>query len=114
MQVTEVDERDSCWEVEEPRFRVYVFEGQSNATSCYDISGAEVLEVVRWAQDRCGDDERYAVAVVHDQPAFDGSVDRGLVWLLGLDANTSASDPRTVERLAAMDGRRGRRVVVDQ
>lgn len=44
MHVVEVDERDSCWELEDARLRVYLFKGASLATQCYDITGAEVLD----------------------------------------------------------------------
>lgn len=113
MEVVEVDERDSSWEIDEARFRVYVFRGINNATSCYDLTRAEVLDAVRWAQGRCGEDERYAVALVHDEPSHDGSTRRGLIWLLGVDANIGHPGPEDRERLAAMEARRGRIVVMD-
>ena len=113
MQVEEVDERDSTWEIDEARFRVYVFRGCKNATSCYDITAAEVLDAVRWAQTRCGEDERYALALVHDASGHDGTVVRGLTWLLGVDANIGHPDRSAQERLAGMEARRGRIVVLE-
>lgn len=109
-----MDERDSSWEADDPRFRVYVFSDEGSATSCYDITGGEVLDAVRWAQERCGEDERYAVALVHDERQPDGSLARGLVWLLGIDANAGGGDPAAQERLGAMDARRGRKVVLEE
>ena len=113
MDVEPVDERDSSWEVDTPRFRVYVFDSR-NATSCYDITGAEVLDVVRWAQERCNDDERYAVALVHDDRRSENTRERGLIWLLGYDANTSDHDAVTEARLKAMHARAGQTIVLDE
>lgn len=70
--VVGVDERDSSWEDNDPRFRVYLLEGgdepgRSWTTDTYDITGADVLEVVDWARDHAGDGV-FAVALVRGNP----------------------------------------------
>lgn len=112
-----VDERDSTWEDDEPRFRVYIFydrppshgvsaTGQYRATATYDLVGFDVLEVLRWAQERAGDDALYAVALVSDRRG-EG---RGLVWLAGMDYQ-EAEDPSTSDTRRRMLRRRGRQLV---
>jgi hypothetical protein len=107
-----VDERTSCWEDPNPRFRVYLFDGPgatSYATSTFDVVGADVLEVIRWAQTQAGDERLYALALVGT--AADG--DEGLVWLVGMDANDTAETPADEAHKAAMRRRRGRLIVTD-
>ena len=105
MQVTRVDERDSGWEVPHPRFRVYLHgSGETSTggwTDTYDITGADVLQVIDWAQRQAGDRLTYAVALVRDEadverrsPGHGG----GLVWLVGLDGNDTA-EPDSPEHL---------------
>lgn len=55
MKVTQVDERTSNWEDSHPVFRVYLHqgfddEGPASWTDTYDVTGADVLQVVDWAQ----------------------------------------------------------------
>ena len=113
MQVRAVDERDVTWEVDDVTFRVFVFAGPANETSCYDITGAQMLDVLGWAQRRCRSGERYAVALVHDEARHHGSTERGLVWLLGVEPHRSTSSGSTSDRLRAMWDRVGRTVVVE-
>jgi hypothetical protein len=51
-QLTGVDERDSGWEDDHPRFRVYLHgSGETSTwgwTDTYDITGADVLQVIDW------------------------------------------------------------------
>lgn len=99
MQVTRVDERDSGWEDDRPRFRVYLHgSGETSTggwTDTYDVTGADVLQVIDWAQRQAGDRLTYAVALVRDDPdegrrnPGDG---RGLVWLVGMDGNDCTDD----------------------
>ena len=49
MQVVPVDPRDQIAEVDEPRYRVYFW--QNARFDQYEISGADVVEVLTWAQD---------------------------------------------------------------
>jgi hypothetical protein len=119
MEVQRVDERDSSWEDDAPRFRVYLFDrgrcgGDYAVTDTWDITGADVLEAIRWAQDRAGRDGLYAVAVVREELKFreDEHPSRGLVWLVGMDWFDDVAEDvdgqRTKDRMIA---RRGQAVV---
>ena len=87
-----MDERDSSWEDHSPRFRVYLFRGgdrpgSSWATDTYDVTGADALEVIDWARERAGEG-LFAVALVRDDlNRMSEAARRGLVWLVGHDAN---------------------------
>ncbi|MCW2765395.1 MAG: hypothetical protein JWO11_1354 [Nocardioides sp.] len=113
IEIEQVDERDSAWEVglterdvALPRYRVYLHSSPADETHggtwAYDIVGAEVLQVIDWAQRQAGDRLTYAVALVLDD-AKDG---RGLVWLVGMDGNTATSDREEVAVLHRMLSRR--------
>ena len=113
IQIVPVDERDSSWEDGAPRFRVYLHAGgptkTGDATATYDVTGADVLQVIDWAQRRvAGTDGSYAVALVRD----DVERGRGLVWLVGIDGNTNPWDAREEEQLARMLARRAQPVRV--
>src|SRR3546814_8029806 len=56
---------------------------RSSGTDTWDLSGVDVLDAIRWAQDQAGDEGLYALALVRDEPESDPS--RGLVWLVGMD-----------------------------
>jgi len=108
--VEPVDERTSGWEDHRPRFRVYLFEGGGPGfrTSTYDVTGAEVLEVVSWAEEQAGDDGLYAVALV----GRNHRGEPGLTWLVGMDANDAPGRDLRQEMIrTAMLARRGRRSV---
>jgi len=109
--VEPVDERTSGWEDHRPRFRVFLFEGgegkASFATSTYDVTGAEALEVIAWAEEQAGAEGLYAVALVSRNPRGE----LGLTWLQGMDANDGPGDLRHEVLRAAMLARRGRRNV---
>jgi hypothetical protein len=87
-----VDERDSAWENHHAHFRVYLFDtsrpGNPWATATYDVTDADLLDVVRWAEEQAGKRKLYAVALVSDDR--DGR--RGLTWLTGMDANDAPWD----------------------
>jgi hypothetical protein len=90
-----VDERDSSWEDSDPRFRVYLFEKAQGfyATRTYDITGADVLEAIAWAQQKLrGEEGSIAVALVGSHHF--GKPGRGLVWVLGGDL--VCADERTL------------------
>jgi len=97
MSVVPVDERDSSWEDPRPRFRVYLHAGSrrddrpwtGGATATYDVTGADVLQVIDWAQRQAGSDQTYAVALVGERGGR-----RGLTWLVGMDGNDH-EDPGT-------------------
>ena len=99
MDVKGVDERDSGWEDPRPRFRVYLHgSGESSTggwTDTYDITGADVLQVIDWAQRQAGSRLTYAVALVRDdaeQERRNPGYGRGLVWLVGMDGNDGTED----------------------
>lgn len=116
MRIERVDERDSTWEDHHPRFRVYFFRGgerpdRSWSVDTVDVTDAEVLEVVRWAQDEIGDKGIYAVALVGEDPSSRGTRRRGLTWLVGMDANDVPADDHERALLESMTARRGKVVV---
>jgi len=102
MEVIQVDERDSNWEDDRPRFRVYLHGSGETSTSgwtaTYDIVGADVIQVIDWAQRQAGNRLTYAVALVCDdaeEERRNPSHGRGLVWLVGMDGNgCTDDDPR--------------------
>lgn len=120
IQIQQVDERDSAWEVglteresaPLPRYRVYLHSSHAHATNgttwAYDIVGADVLQVIDWAQRQAADMLTYAVALVLD----DERGRRGLVWLVGMDGNTNTSDRAESAVLLRMLARRERGVVI--
>ncbi len=102
MEVVLVDERDSGWEDHRPRFRVYLHSAEHSAggaTATYDITGADVLQAIDWAQRRAGGRQTYAVALVRDDPERERLAPehgRGLIWLVGADGNdTTVDHPET-------------------
>ena len=105
MQVTRVDERDSGWEDPRSRFRVYLHGSGGTSTGgwtdTYDITGADVLQVIDWAQRQAGDRLTYAVALVRDEAGMERRGPRhgrGLVWLVGMDGNDT-TEPDSPEHL---------------
>ncbi len=105
--IVAVDERDSGWEDAQPRFRVYLHgSGKTSTagwTATYDVTGADVLQVIDWAQAQARGGRTYAVALVRDDEAQEEPAGgRGLVWLLGMDGNDDAAEDPV---LAATQGR---------
>lgn len=84
MRIEMSDERDSSWEQHRSRFRVYFFKepGPGYSIVTFDITGATFAEAMRWAEDEASD-RMYSIALVSDN-VQNG---RGLVWLIGHDAN---------------------------
>ena len=121
VQIVPVDERDSSWEIDTPRFRVYLHgSGETTTygwTATYDITRADVLQVIDWAQRQAGDSLTYAVALLYDDEArkqSNAEDARGLVWLVGMDGNTNAQSPKEIETLNRMLVRRRDRVGVPE
>jgi hypothetical protein len=94
--ILQVDERDSHWEDWGPRFRVYLHgrpqhDGSAGGwTDNYDITGADVIQVIDWAQKQAAGELTYSIALVVDDDDEEGrnpGQGRGLVWLLGQDGN---------------------------
>ncbi|MEO7586965.1 MAG: hypothetical protein ABIS84_02950 [Arachnia sp.] len=114
IRVLEVDERDSSWEEMGPRFRVYLHHSgpdfTGGSTSTHDITGADVLQVIDWAQRQAGASMTYAVALVVDdvdREAHNPGHGRGLVWLVGIDGNDNIDgDPNGQEKQTRMLSRR--------
>ncbi len=77
------------------------------ATDTYDITGADVVQVIDWAQRQAGDSLTYAIALVYDDQAreqLNPEFGRGLVWLVGMDGNDQATEPEeeaTQQRMLA-------------
>ena len=104
VQILQVDERDSYWEDGTPRFRVYLHGSEETSTygwtDTYDITGADVLQVIDWAQRQAGDALTFAVALISErdlQEPHDPRSGRGLVWLVGMDGNDTAIDEGEAE-----------------
>jgi hypothetical protein len=53
MQTVGVDPRDETWELADPRYRVYFWAG--TASDEWKVSGADVHEVLAWAEANRGD-----------------------------------------------------------
>jgi hypothetical protein len=109
VKIVQVDERDSGWEDPRPRFRVYLHgSGETSTygwTDTYDVTGADVLQVVEWAQRQAGASLTYAVALVVDDEARaqrTPGFGRGLVWLVGVDGNdTGVAEAEAQRRMLA-------------
>ena len=110
MRVVAVDERDSSWEQDDPTYRVYLHGGSTRGgeewtggtTWTYDVSDADLLQVVDWAQREAGNTRHYAIALVREDPRRPTADQRGLVWLIGIDGNDSITDPPSLDRQRRM------------
>lgn len=85
VQVEGIDERDGRNEFEASLFRVTIFRGgdepwSSWSTATYEVTDADVLEVITWARVRAGMDGLFAIALVVERP-----------WSTGDRAKPSAS-----------------------
>ena len=121
VRIVQVDERDNNWEFHDPRFRVYLHgSGESSThgwTDTYDITGADVLQVIDWAQKQAGDSLTYAVALVWDDKAKEErnpGHGRGLIWLVGIDGNDNPADAEEAAIQRRMLARREAPVVLSQ
>ena len=88
MQVTEVDERDSHWEIDWPIYRVYFFTRPDRAVETYDIGNAAFDSVRQWAEENSGERD-YSIAVALN----DRVQGKGLVWIIGHDLNGLQPEP---------------------
>jgi hypothetical protein len=121
MKIEPVDERDIRWEDHYARFRVYVFDelghrgepdgslSQGNANGTWDVTEADLLDALRWAQERAGERGLYSIALVAD--GYEAQQDRGLVWLVGEHYQDTPLDDRSRHVQERMRGRRGRSIV---
>lgn len=98
MRLLPVDERDSSWEINNPRFRVYLHgsgeESTIGWTGTYDVTGADVLQVIDWAQRQAAGQLTYAVANAFRDAAEDADLD-----LEDVDSEEALSE----EQQAALD-----------
>jgi hypothetical protein len=102
MRGIDVDERDSTWERDDARYRVYVFEGAGNAVTTVDILDATIEEALETATAMSNDNEQlWALALVEN----DTRGLRGLIWLSGMDYNDTPSSPREWMRRRQMQDR---------
>ena len=49
MDIRAVDPRDQTWEISRPTYRVYLHD-ESGAANEYEVEGADVAEVMAWAE----------------------------------------------------------------
>lgn len=97
-----VDERDSTWERDDARYRLYVFEGAGNAVTTFDILDASIEHALESAVAMSNGNERlWALALVED---YSRGM-RGLIWLSGMDYNDTPSSPREWMRRRQMQDR---------
>jgi hypothetical protein len=86
VKVRPVDPRDQEWGLERPDYRVYFYDSRGKSSE-YEVSEADVIEILEWADAQKGD-RTYVLYVV---VPGDGP---GLVRLVGEDPN----DPRHLAR----------------
>jgi hypothetical protein len=101
MRGIEVDERDSSWESNDPRYRIYVFTGAASAVTTVDLEDATFKDAEWSATTLAGDDKVWSIALVVD----DSTRGRGLIWLVGGDYNSPPKSPREWRMRAEMQDR---------
>lgn len=102
MRGCEVDERESAWERDDARYRIYVFEGAGNAVKTFDLEDATVEEALETADGLAGRGERlWSLALVEN----DTRGLRGLIWLSGMDYNDPPGSAREWRRRRQMQDR---------
>ncbi|MDN3494975.1 hypothetical protein QL996_03465 [Planococcus sp. APC 4015] len=97
-----VDERDSTWERDDARYRLYVFEGAGNSVTTLDVIDATVEQALETAAALSdGDEKLWALALVEN----DSRGMRGLIWLSGMDYNDPPGSAREWQRRRQMQDR---------
>lgn len=85
MEIRTVDPRDQEWVIPDPKYRVYFFDSKG-ASDEYELEGADVAEVLEWAETERGDRTFVLYACVpHDRS--------GLLRLAGHDPNDHGPMP---------------------
>ena len=119
VRIVQVDERDNNWERYDPQFRVYLHGSSATSTygwtATYDVTGADLLQVIDWAQRQAGATLTYSIALVHDDVERDHlqpGHGRGLIWLVGMDGNDVARSPDEGALQARMLDRRANPAVI--
>lgn len=96
-------EGDSRWEQHESIFRVYFFDRPGPTYSygviTFDVADATFSEAMMWAEKEARD-RMYSIALVSSNEQGE----RGLVWLIGDDAN-DVLDPASTHRSHAIQVR---------
>ncbi|MGI9092582.1 MAG: hypothetical protein ACR2FF_03890 [Mycobacteriales bacterium] len=90
MTIVGVDPRGQTWEVDAPRYRVS-FHNRSGASDEHEISGADVAEVLAWAEE----ERRGRTFVLYVCVPTDGL---GLLRLAGTDPNAAAEEHMLLDR----------------
>jgi len=98
----DVDERDSTWERNDPRFRVYVFSRGGSSVRTVDLLDATIEEALDAAGVLSEADEHLWSLALVEQDTRD---DRGLIWLSGMDYNDAARTDREWRLRAQMQDR---------
>jgi len=102
MRIFAVDERDSTWERDDARFRVYVFDGPGHAVTAFDIVGLTVRVALEAAAAMSDCNKKlWALALVET----DARALPGLIWLSGMDYNDPPGSPREWQRRRQMQDR---------
>jgi hypothetical protein len=99
IEIDAVDERDSSWEEAAPRFRVYLHSSGAETTYgttwTYDITGADVLQVIDWGA-ASGRGPAHLCRRSRARRRIQGTAQlgqgRGLVWLVGMDGSDTTDD----------------------
>lgn len=79
--VAPVDPRDQSWEVDEPAYRVYFASRSGAVTDEYELTGADVSEVLAWAEENRGSRTYILYVCVRSPNGL------GLIRLEGSDPN---------------------------
>jgi len=96
------DERDSTWERDDARYRLYVFKGAGNAATTTDIFEATIEQALESALTLSDDDEHlWSLALVEN----DSRGMRGLIWLSGMDYNDAPTTGQEWRRRKQMQDR---------
>lgn len=111
MDLIVADERDSTWERDDPRFRIYVFTAPASeadpipgsfAVQTTDVVEASIDEALEAASASADDDAQlWSLAIVED----DARGLRGLLWLSGTDYHDAPDGPRQWRARALMQDR---------
>lgn len=97
-----VDERDSTWERDDARYRLYVFKGADSAVTTVDLVDATIEQALESALALSnGDEHLWSLALVET----DSRGMRGLIWLSGMDYNDPPSTAREWQRRRQMQDR---------
>lgn len=96
------EERDSTWERDDARYRLYVFKGPDNAVTTIDVVEATIEQALESAMALSnGDEHLWSLALVEN----DSRGMRGLIWLSGMDYNDPPSTAWEWQRQRQMQDR---------